>query len=264
MSARPQIFRYLRRREPLRLAADHRAADLLHMAKAQSPWRRNARPRRRHGGRHRGSGAAHGWARSRTRSRDVDDRSAREQAAASAHRRASGALSRDHRLARARGAVIPRYRRRRRHSHRHGDVAAGAGARAADGAVAARGTGVASMDCTKAQALRHPYLDGEIDPVDASALEAHLRGCAECAAAFRRDRELSAAIKLEVPRYRAPELLRARIRTELARRERWRFSELRLLGVGWNPAAIAASLMLAVIMSSAVTRSVVTDGGVDR
>jgi len=120
------------------------------------------------------------------------------------------------------------------------------------------------MDCTKAQALRHPYLDGEIDPVDVSAVEAHLRGCADCAAAFRRDRELSAAIKLEVPRYRAPELLRARIRSELARRERRRFGELRLLGVGWNPAAIAASLMLAVVLSSAVTRSVVTDGGVDR
>jgi anti-sigma factor RsiW len=120
------------------------------------------------------------------------------------------------------------------------------------------------MDCTKAQALRHAYLDGEIDPVDAAALEAHLRGCTECAAVFRRDRELSAAIKVEVPRYRAPELLRARIRSELARRERGRFGELRLLGVGWNPAAIAASLMLAVIMSSAVTRSVVTDGGVNR
>jgi anti-sigma factor RsiW len=120
------------------------------------------------------------------------------------------------------------------------------------------------MDCTKAQALRHAYLDGEIDPLDASALEAHLRGCPECAAAFRRDRELSAAIKLEVPRYRAPELLRARIRSELARRERWRFGELRLLGVGWNPAAIAASLMLAVFMSSVVTRSIMTDAGVDR
>ena len=119
------------------------------------------------------------------------------------------------------------------------------------------------MDCTKAQALRHAYLDGEIDPADASELEEHLRGCADCAAAFRADRELSAAIKLEAPRYRAPELLRARIRSEVARRERRRFGELRLLAVGWNPAAIAASLMLAVIMSSAVTRSVVTEGGMD-
>src|SRR6185437_9897483 len=101
------------------------------------------------------------------------------------------------------------------------------------------------MDCTKAQALRHPYLDGEIDPVDVSAVEAHLRGCADCAAAFRRDRELSAAIKLEVPRYRAPEVLRARIRSELTRRERWRFSELRLLGVGWNPAAIHIRSLMA-------------------
>lgn len=110
------------------------------------------------------------------------------------------------------------------------------------------------MDCQDARALRHLYLDGEIGTDDTPPLEAHLRSCAGCAAIFRSDRELSAALKLGAPRYEAPEMLRARIRRELAARERGRrFGELRLLGVGWNPVAIAASLMLAVILGSALT-----------
>src|SRR5260370_3316716 len=116
------------------------------------------------------------------------------------------------------------------------------------------------MDCKEAQQLRHAYLAGEIDPGETPALEAHLRGCAECAALFRSERALSAAIKLEVPRLKAPDLLRARIGRELARREAGgrRFRELRLLGVGWNPVAIAASLVLAMVASSAVTSSVMS------
>src|SRR5260221_8170693 len=123
------------------------------------------------------------------------------------------------------------------------------------------------MDCKEAQQLRHAYLDGEIDPGETPALEAHLRGCAECAALFRSERALSAAIKLEVPRLKAPDLLRARIGRELARREAGgrRFRELRLLGVGWNPVAIAASLVLAMVASPAVTPPVMggapEDGG---
>src|SRR5260221_11049693 len=121
------------------------------------------------------------------------------------------------------------------------------------------------MDCKEAQQLRHAYLDGEIDPGETPALEAHLRGCAECAALFRSERALSAAIKLEVPRLKAPDLLRARIGRELARREAGgrRFRELRLLGVGWNPVAIAAPLVLAMGASSALTGSAMSGARTD-
>jgi anti-sigma factor RsiW len=113
------------------------------------------------------------------------------------------------------------------------------------------------MDCKEARELRHLYVDRELDLGDAPALEAHLRSCPDCAALFRRERELSAALKLELPRQAAPATLRARIRDEVARRERrWRpFGELRLLGLGWNPVAIAAALVLAVVTSSGVTTS---------
>src|SRR5260370_42234614 len=116
------------------------------------------------------------------------------------------------------------------------------------------------MDDKATQQLRHIYLGGEIGRGYRPALEAHLRGCAECAALFRSERALSAAIKLEVPRLKAPDLLRARIGRELARREAGgrRFRELRLLGVGWNPVAIAASLVLVMGASSAVASSVLS------
>ena len=122
------------------------------------------------------------------------------------------------------------------------------------------------MDCTQAQQLRHAYLDGEIQPGETPALEAHLRSCADCARLFRSERELSAAIKLQLPRLKAPDLLRARIGRELARADAGnrRFRDLRLLGVGWNPLAIAASLALAMVASSAVTSSVLSGAQEDR
>ena len=111
------------------------------------------------------------------------------------------------------------------------------------------------MDCGEALQLRHLRLDGELDPSDAPGIEAHLRRCAACREVFERERELSVALKAEVPRYRAPVVLRARIRAEIAKgqQQRRRFAEFRLLRVGWNPAAIAASMLLAVVASSALT-----------
>ncbi len=110
------------------------------------------------------------------------------------------------------------------------------------------------MDCQDARTLRHLYLDGEMGTDDAPSLEEHLRGCDACAAIFRGDRELSTALKLGSLRYGAPAELRVRIVRELAGAERGRrFGELRLLAVGWNPVAIAASLMLAVVLGSTLT-----------
>ncbi len=111
------------------------------------------------------------------------------------------------------------------------------------------------MDCIEARHLRHLYLDGELDRAVMPAMETHLRGCAACAVLHEHELALRIALRLRLPRYRAPALLRARLRREIARRERRRFDELRLLGVGWNPLAIAASIMLAIVASSALTTS---------
>lgn len=117
------------------------------------------------------------------------------------------------------------------------------------------------MDCVEARQLRHLHLDGELDRAAMLAMEAHLRGCADCESLYARELELRTALRLHLPRYRAPAMLRARLRWAIARRERRRFGELRLLGVGWNPAAIAASLLLAIVASSALTTSYLSGTG---
>ena len=109
------------------------------------------------------------------------------------------------------------------------------------------------MDCTTAQELRHLYLDGELDPAEAPAIDAHLDCCPACRPVFARDRALSAALKLEGRRHRAPEALRVRIRSEIARLAASERRAKPAFRGGWNPAAIAASLMLAVVASSALT-----------
>ena len=59
------------------------------------------------------------------------------------------------------------------------------------------------------------YLDGELAASDAAELEAHLAGCASCGR-FRDDRlALRAAIAAQIPRFQAPEALRARVRAAL-------------------------------------------------
>ena len=56
------------------------------------------------------------------------------------------------------------------------------------------------------------YLDGELTAGDAAELEEHLAGCANCER-FRSERlALRSAIRAQLPKLEAPELLRARVR----------------------------------------------------
>jgi len=104
------------------------------------------------------------------------------------------------------------------------------------------------MDCAEAQQLRSLSLDGELDAADAPRLQDHLRHCPACGPAYAAEQALSALVRRDVRRFEAPACLRERLSGEIARHERRRrFGQLRLLGVGWNPVAIAASIMLAVI-----------------
>lgn len=108
------------------------------------------------------------------------------------------------------------------------------------------------MDCAEAQELRSLSLDGELDPTDAPRLKEHLAHCPACGPAYAAEQALSALVRRDAQRFRPPASLRERISSEVARREvrRRRFGELRLLGVGWNPVAIAASIMLAIVGTS--------------
>jgi anti-sigma factor RsiW len=86
------------------------------------------------------------------------------------------------------------------------------------------------MNCNEAAALAVAYADGEVEGPRAEAIREHLATCADCAAASGAVLALRARIRAEVPVYRAPPALRARVMSAAAgdaspkvSRERWRW-----------------------------------------
>lgn len=103
------------------------------------------------------------------------------------------------------------------------------------------------MECEDFQALLGRYVDGELPPGPRGEVEAHLGVCAECRRLVEREQGWRQAIRRAGTYHTAPEPLRRSI-AAMARRgapgagaPRWR---------GW---AMAASLLLAVALSSGVT-----------
>jgi len=70
------------------------------------------------------------------------------------------------------------------------------------------------MDCTQIHSRMHGFLDGELDPVTAAAIEEHVRSCRECEKVLRGHSALRRALREWAPYHRAPEDLANRIRSE--------------------------------------------------
>src|SRR5262249_48952306 len=141
-------------------------------------------------------------------------------------------------------------------AHRHGDVAAGAGARpVAEGLGRLSGEGARRMSCAEMTPLLHGMLDGELDAANAVQFERHLETCPACAAEYRRQQALRAAMRRPELFHRAPEALRQRIEAGIPlpgprpvnRAPWWQrlFGDWRL-GAG-SSLALAASLLLFVL-----------------
>ncbi len=99
-----------------------------------------------------------------------------------------------------------------------------------------------------------PYIDGELGTEKATEVERHLESCEACRALVESERRVSVAVRHHGERFRAPAHLKARVLSEVERRSRrsaW--SDFRMLGAGWNPVALAASLLLTVTVSSGAT-----------
>lgn len=109
------------------------------------------------------------------------------------------------------------------------------------------------MDCNQSQNLLSGYIDGELADDRVTLIEQHLETCASCRALYANERRMSEFLRTQGERFSAPAHLRAAIRSEIERRSRPRFAELRQLLVGWNPVAVAAVLLLAVGLSSGAT-----------
>ena len=91
------------------------------------------------------------------------------------------------------------------------------------------------------------YLDGELTAVDARDLEAHLAQCPECTR-FRDGRlELRAAIAAGAPVFRAPDTLRARVRTAVGAAMTSRAPRPGTVRGVWRPLALAASLAVVAL-----------------
>jgi mycothiol system anti-sigma-R factor len=71
------------------------------------------------------------------------------------------------------------------------------------------------MDCRTALALIDAYLDGELDRIEARALEAHLDGCPGCAEALAQSDALRRALRDPALRHAAPAALRERVHATL-------------------------------------------------
>jgi len=110
------------------------------------------------------------------------------------------------------------------------------------------------MDCTHIRSLVSPYIDGELAAEKAAEVERHLESCEACRALIEGERRVSVAVRHHGERFRAPAHLKARVLSEVERRSRQSaWSDLRMLGLGWNPVALAASLLLTVAVSSGGT-----------
>ncbi len=107
------------------------------------------------------------------------------------------------------------------------------------------------MTCEEAEVLLHALIDGELDAGHARDVEAHIAGCAHCAALARDYREIRQAMADANLRYKAPLELRHRIEKALPKPQvaaPSRRSLLRGFAMGSVVSAMAASGLFAIVM----------------
>jgi anti-sigma factor RsiW len=73
------------------------------------------------------------------------------------------------------------------------------------------------VECRDVQNLLHPFVDGELDLVRHLQIEHHLADCGECAEREHGMRQLREALAAPRLRYRAPDALRSKLESALAR-----------------------------------------------
>jgi mycothiol system anti-sigma-R factor len=71
------------------------------------------------------------------------------------------------------------------------------------------------LSCQRAQDLIHPYVDGELDILQAAEVERHLDQCEDCNDGYRNQISLRSFFKDISLYHRAPQDLKQRIRSSL-------------------------------------------------
>lgn len=124
------------------------------------------------------------------------------------------------------------------------------------------------MSCTDCQDLLDAYHDGELMPEELAAVRDHATGCAECTQALESLTTTSRLLKGGLVHYSAPDVLKARIRSALARADsldapgarpitRGRWARMATAGLGIALASSAATVLL--MSRSVATQSAATD-----
>jgi len=109
------------------------------------------------------------------------------------------------------------------------------------------------MTCDEVRPLLHALLDGELDARHAGEVEAHLAGCARCAAELRQFQELRGAMSGADLRFPAPAALRRRIDAAIPappRASPSRRSLLQGFAFGTALSAVAASGVVLMVVRS--------------
>jgi len=94
------------------------------------------------------------------------------------------------------------------------------------------------------------YVDGELAPGDARELETHLKECGDCARLHQARVAFSAALREQVPTFRAPDALRSRVRAAVRDAAGTRPVRRVLSPVATRWLALAASLAVVAVGSS--------------
>jgi len=123
------------------------------------------------------------------------------------------------------------------------------------------------VNCQQAATLLHPYVDGELDLVNALALEAHLQTCAACAQAHKNLLALRQGISASSLAYKASGSLQKRIQLAIRAADqtapdRSRLPQLRKWRWNWQWdwqwrqfSTAAAALLLVALVGIGVGRS---------
>ena len=105
------------------------------------------------------------------------------------------------------------------------------------------------MTCDEARLLLHALIDGELDAGHVREVEAHIAGCAACAAELAAHTELKRVLADTNLRYTAPPALRARIEASLPTSQAPnRRAVLRGFAMGSAVSALAATGLVAIVL----------------
>jgi anti-sigma factor RsiW len=104
------------------------------------------------------------------------------------------------------------------------------------------------MNCLSSRELMGAYLDEELEAGLEAEIQGHLAECRDCAAVYARLLDQKADIRSRAPRYEAPAVLVASVRSVL-RREAAMESGAPKANLSWRWAALAASVLVLISLA---------------